>query len=36
MKKLTLLEKILATTIFITIVATIIIPFIPNLFLHLV
>lgn len=36
MKKLTLLEKILAATILVTIVATIIIPFVPNLFLHLV
>lgn len=36
MKKLTLLEKCLAATILITIVAMIVIPFVPNLFLHLV
>lgn len=34
--KLTLIEKILGTLIVITIITTIIIPFIPNFFLHLV
>lgn len=34
--KFTLIEKVLATLIIITIAMTIIIPFVPNLFLHLV
>lgn len=34
--KLTLMEKVLATLIVITILTTIAMPFIPDLFLHLV
>ncbi|GEM_PF-2143430 len=34
--KLTLIEKLLGTLIVITIITTIVIPFIPNFFLHLV
>ena len=34
--KLTLMEKVLAALIIITILATIAMPFIPGLFLHLV
>lgn len=34
--KLTLMEKVLATLIVVTILVTIAMPFIPDLFLHLV
>lgn len=36
MKRLTPIEKLLGALIVITIVMTIVIPFVPNLFLHLV